>query len=288
MDLSLCLRKESSVDQALYVCVECTYAGVAVCACQCAWMCICMNVHADKHHIIKAYHPYQPEINPLLSDDLLSIQLIFITFSVSFLPPYSSISSSLFLFYQEKQLRLKISILTNAINCLIFNGITALLAEVFKLHFLSYHFPLQNIQALIVITLKNVCLYVHVGMKWGWKHAQRWAAPPVTGHLYSLWRLPLLDKQCHCWTCSLTHTLAYRPPFFSPGPLLLTLMGTFSIMRFTEGWPIPMAATEVMQRHLSTGTSLPLTEMKHSSRTLYTSTRYTLYICMCMFSKIEL
>lgn len=125
-------EKKSSVDQALYVCVEGAYAGAAVCMCQCAWTCICVNVHADKHHIIKAHHPYHPEINPLLSDDLLSIQLIFITFSVSFSPPHSSISSSLFLFYQEKQLRFKISVLINAINCLILNGITALLVFTFS------------------------------------------------------------------------------------------------------------------------------------------------------------
>lgn len=181
------------------VCVGGAYACVVVC--WCAWMCLCVNVHADKNHIIKAHHPYHPEINP-------SSLMTFYPFNSSsspspsrFLPPHSSISSPLFLFFpQEKQQCLKISNLFNDINCLIFNWITALLAEVFKLHFLSYSYPLQNTQSLIIIIIisfKNVCLYVHVGMKWGWKHAQRWAAPPVTGHLYSRWRLPLLDKQCH-------------------------------------------------------------------------------------------
>lgn len=60
-------------------------AVVCVCMCEYVWASVC----GDKIQIIKAHQPYRLKIAPPLPDDLLSIQLIFITFSLPSLLFYS-------------------------------------------------------------------------------------------------------------------------------------------------------------------------------------------------------
>lgn len=124
-------------------------------------------------------------------------------------------------------------------------------------------------------------------MKWGWKRARRLAVLPVTGPLSSLWRLPLLDSQRHCWTSSLTHSLAYRLLFWSPGPLLLSQMGKSFTMSCSAD--TPMTATLVTPRCSSTGTSQALIRMKLSNHTPCTNIRYrtvSIVVCSCFRSRI--
>lgn len=124
-------------------------------------------------------------------------------------------------------------------------------------------------------------------MKWGWKRARRSAVLPVTGPLSSLWRLPLLDSQRHCWTSSLIHSLAYTLLFWSPGPLLLSQMGKSFTMSCSAD--TPLTTTLVSPRCSSTRISQALIRMKHSNHTPFTSIRYgavCIVVCSCFRNRI--
>lgn len=136
-----------------------------------------------------------------------------------------------------------------------------------------------------VAVYKRISSSFCAGMKWGWKPAQRWAAPPVTGPPFSRWKLPLLDNQRHCWTFRETHKVACRPPSYSPGLLRFSRMGSFFVMSCTAGWDIP---ARVAAPHWSARISPPCIKMKHFSHIQSTSTRYATLCILYFFKKSKL
>lgn len=134
-----------------------------------------------------------------------------------------------------------------------------------------------------VAVYKRLSASLCAGMKWGWKPAQRWAAPPVTGPPFSRWKLPLLDNQRHCWTFTQTHRVACRPASYSPGHLHASRTGGFFIMRCTAGWNIPArASSAVAAPHWCARISPPCVKTKRCSHTQSTSTRYAT-LCVLHF-----
>lgn len=127
-----------------------------------------------------------------------------------------------------------------------------------------------------------IIIHMIEGMKWEWKLAPRLAVLPANGHLYLRWRLPLLDSQRQCWTCSLLRSITCRPLFWSPGPLQLSQMGKSFIMSCSAD--TPLTTTLVILQHLSAGIFQLLIRTKHCTHTLCTSIRYIHCVCILMFS----
>lgn len=140
-----------------------------------------------------------------------------------------------------------------------------------------------------VAVYKRISASLCAGMKWGWKPAQRWAAPPVTGPPFSRWKLPLLDNQRHCWTFTQTHRVACRPASYSPGHLHASRTGGFFIMRCTAGWNIPARASlAVAAPHWCARISPPCVKTKRCSHTQSTSTRYATLCVLPFFKKRQI